>query len=387
MAPQLKAGIIGLGILGQQYLEFFEEHPAVEITALCDVRRDVAGALAAQAGAVSYAGVEEMLRAETLDLVVVATPDHLHRQPSLAAIEAGVPTLIQEKPMATTLEDAEAIYAAVERRGTRFFVNYANRAMPLDLATYHVVRHGLIGRPVYAESRLDDNISVPTRLWGARSRDFAAGSSTAHFLLSHVVDVMHWTFAPARVVEVYAISQQSVLGYTPDLYDAFLTFDTGLKARVKAEWIKHMDQIVEYYTSISGEKGTIIYNKRPGFGVQESWRANLDNHTSFAQLQQHQQDLGEQGIVLRAARHFHAQTDAYNASTVALSLEHVGPAGANGLMLVGPMLDAIGEGTLTPSSWQARGALPTHVDGLRQVRVVQAVVESAATGRPVSVDA
>ncbi|MEZ4611322.1 MAG: hypothetical protein R2838_13965 [Caldilineaceae bacterium] len=55
----------------------------------------------------------------------------------------------------------------------------------------------------------------------------------------------------------------------------FLTFDSGLKVRVKAEWIKHMDGIVEYYTSISGDEGTVIYNKRPGFGVQESLACQL----------------------------------------------------------------------------------------------------------------
>jgi predicted dehydrogenase len=387
MSTKLKTGIIGLGILGNQYLDFFKQHPLVELTALCDVRQLVAATLAASIGASAYESFSAMLREQRLDLVVVATPDHLHREPSLAALTAGVPTIIQEKPLATTWEDAEAIYEAVERGSSRLFVNYANRAMPLDLATYYVVQKGLIGQPIYAESRLDDNISVPTQLWGSRSREFATGSSTAHFLLSHVVDIMHWTFAPARVIEVYAISQQEVLGYTADLYDAFLTFDSGLKVRVKAEWIKHMDQIVEYYTSISGAQGSIFFNKLPGFGVQESWRANFSNNISWDELQQHQETLGAQAIHLRASRHFRPKNDEYDVSTVTGSLEHSGQTGGNGLMLIKPMLDAITENSLTPSSWQQRGPLPTHIDGLRQVRVVQAIIESAKSGRPVPVDA
>lgn len=381
MATPMRAGIVGLGILGKQYIDFFGSRDDVQVAAVCDVRQAVADEMAARLEAAAYADVKAMLAEQRLDLVVVATPDHLHLQPALAAIEAGIPAIIQEKPLATTLADAETIYEAVEQHGTRFFVNYANRAVPLDLATHYVVQQGIIGRPVYAESRLDDNISVPTGLWGSRSAEFAAGSSTAHFLLSHVTDWMHWVFAPARVVEVYALSQEAVLGYTPDLYDAYLHFDSGLKARVKAEWIKVMEPIVEYYTSISGTEGTIIYNKRPGFGVQESWCANVAGH---ADLQAHQAALAAQGIVLRASQYTRPPGDDYYAPSVSVALDHYGPDQSTGMMLVGPMLDAIQQGTLQPPSWQGRGPLPTHVDGLRQVQVVHAIVESARTGRPVT---
>ena len=387
MPVKLKAGVIGLGILGRQYMDLFAQHDAVEVAAVCDVRGAVAEQAAASVGAAAYSDARAMLAEQTLDLAVVATPDHLHVEPSLAAIEAGVPTVIQEKPLATTLADAETLYNAVERRGTRFFINYANRAMPLDLATYYVVQKGLIGRPIYAETRLDDNISVPTALWGERSAEFAAGSSTAHFLLTHVIDLMHWMFAPARIVDVYAVRQDIVLGYTPDLYDSFLTFDSGLKVRCKAEWIRYMDEIVEFYTSISGERGTIIFNKRPGFGARESWRANFGDVAAGMDLQPHLDALGSQGIYLRASRHCRPQGGGYYAPSVALSLQHDGPDAATGMMLVGPMLDAVLEGTLQPSSWTERGPLPTHEDGLRQVRVVHAIEESARTGRPVAVSA
>ena len=145
-------------------------------------------------GARAYTDYGELLRQHALDLVVVATPDPLHREPVIAALEAGVPNIIQEKPLATTVEDAGAIYEAVERRRARLFVNYANRGAAQDIATHYVIQQGLLGPVVYGEARLDDNITVPTGLWGQRSRACAAGSSTAHFLLSHVVDLLRWYF-------------------------------------------------------------------------------------------------------------------------------------------------------------------------------------------------
>jgi len=252
-----------------------------------------------------------------------------------------------------------------------------------------VIQNNLLGRMVYGEARLDDNISVPTQMWGDRTKDFAAGSSTAHFLLSHVVDLLRWYFSPAEVTDVYAMSQQEVLGYTPDLYDAFLTFNTGLKVRVKAEWIKHMDQLVEFYLCFSGSEGTLVYNKLPGFGVEQGWRANLSGKLGADALFQHQNALLNLGVNVGAKVHRPspvAGTLAAGGGETALALEHVGPVAGGGVMaLGGPIIDGILQNTPEPTSWQGRGALPNHLDGLRQTQVVMAIVESSRTGKPVSV--
>jgi predicted dehydrogenase len=387
MTNLLQAGVIGLGMLGRQHAEFLHQHPAIQLTAVADPRAEARAALAAATGATPYPDAEAMFQAHRLDLVVVATPDHLHRAPTLAAIAAGVPNIIQEKPLATTLADAEAIYEAVERSGTRLFVDFANRASPLDIATRYVIQQGLLGQVVYGEARLDDNITVPTEMWGDRTRDFAGNSSTAHFLLSHVVDLLRWYFAPAEVTEVYAISQQAVLGYTPDLYDAFLTFDNGMKIRAKAEWIKHIDQLVEFYLAFSGSEGTLIYNKRGGFGVEDGWRANLTAQVTVAALQQHQDALFERGANVTALVHRPMPSTgqlAAGGGQTALALEHRGPSHGGTMALMTPFIDAILEETLEPSSYRGNGPLPTHLDGLRQTQIVTAIVDSARTGEPVA---
>ncbi|MDZ7704238.1 MAG: hypothetical protein U5L04_07145 [Trueperaceae bacterium] len=63
--------------------------------------------------------------------------------------------------------------------------------------------------------------------------------------------------------------EQRVLGYTPDLYDAFLTFDDGAKFRVKAEWIKHIDGLVEFALDFSGSEGSFGTSNIP---VLARWR-------------------------------------------------------------------------------------------------------------------
>ena len=385
MSEQLKAGVIGLGILGSQHVRFLDDQPEVEVTAVADIRGEKAQEISRRVGAQYYTDYERMLREQRLDIAVIATPDPLHREPVLAAIKAGVPTIIQEKPMATTVADAEEMLEAAERAGARIFINFSNRGSPLDRATYYVIRQGLLGEIVYGEVHLDDNISVPTRMWGGRTREWVAGSSTAHFLLSHVVDFLRWVLAPAEVTEVFAISQQKVLGYTPDLYDAFLTFDNGCKFRVKAEWIKHIDGLVEFALTFSGSEGTLTYIKRPGFGEVEGWRANVSDRVTPEELLAHQERLLEQGVNVRALLHRPTPT--------------AGELQAGGGELKGGLeafalpqnwwrvgrgfIDAVLEDTLTPSSWTGYGPLPSGIDGLRQTQIVCAIVDSAERGQVV----
>ena len=124
MANHIRSAVIGLGIMGRQHTEALFEHHDAEPVAVADIRAQVAEDVGAQFGAKPYSDYNEMLKNEDLDLVTVATPDPLHRESVVGAIEAGVPNIIQEKPFTTTVVDAEAICEAVEKRGTRVFMNF-----------------------------------------------------------------------------------------------------------------------------------------------------------------------------------------------------------------------------------------------------------------------
>lgn len=390
MSDRLKTGVIGLGILGSMHADFVQSYSKTQLAAVSDIRGEVAEGYAARTGddCRPYTDYREMLRREKLDLVVVATPDPLHREPTVAALDAGVPNIILEKPMATTLADAEAIYNAVVRHDAKLFVDFSNRAAPMDVATRYIAQNGLVGRVVYGECRVDDNITVPTKMWGDRTKEWAAGSSTAHFLFSHIVDLFRWYFAPAEVTEVYAISQREILGYTPDLYDAYLTFDSGMKVRIKAEWTKHIDELVEFYLTLSGSEGTVIYNKLPSFGTVAGWRANLAKRLSADELLAHQASLLAQGSNVGALLHRPNPTSgalAAGGGELSPALEYRGACAASPMALMPAFIDAILEDTLEPKGWPHLGALPSHLDGLRQTQVVSAIIESSETGRPIQV--
>ncbi len=93
-----------------------------------------------------YGDYAEMLRTEKPELVAVATPDHLHRRVVEAAVEAGARGIFCEKPIATTLEDADAMVAVVRAAGVTMSVNYTRRWFPEFVEARRIVRAGGIGR-------------------------------------------------------------------------------------------------------------------------------------------------------------------------------------------------------------------------------------------------
>lgn len=374
--PPLNLGIIGVGLLGGQHARTAATHPDVTLKAISDLRPKVGQQMAQETGSTWYKDYHTMLQKEALDLVIVATPDPLHKDPVIAAAKAGVPHIITEKPLATTPTDARRMRDAVLKSGATFNILFPNRFNPLDRVVHYIVQNGLIGAPVHGDVRLDDNISVPTTMWGNRSRSWAGGSSTAHFLLSHVVDLLRWYFHPADIVEVYAISQHRVLQYTPDLYDAYLTFDHGLTVRVKAEWIRRMDALVEFELGFSGEKGGLYYRKHPAFRSERGLRLDLDNITP-AQLSKHQKALNQQGIQSKLISDPQARTP----HVLEFYAEHnpIQPSAA-----LGHYFTTLRNKTNGPNL-EGFGPLPDLYDALRQVEIVNAIVQSAEKRRAVKV--
>jgi predicted dehydrogenase len=94
----------------------------------------------------TYTDYREMLMTERPEIVSVVTPDHLHADVVRVAIEAGVRGIFCEKPLSTTLEDANDIVTAVRAAGVTMNVNYTRRWFPEFVEARRLVRSGDLGR-------------------------------------------------------------------------------------------------------------------------------------------------------------------------------------------------------------------------------------------------
>jgi predicted dehydrogenase len=261
MERELSVGIIGGGIVGTNQVRILSQIPGVKVVAVSDVVEEKARRASSIVGARPYSDYRKMLREEVLDLVSVATPDHLHRQPVIDSIDSGIRNLVCEKPLATSLEDAYEIKKAVRRKNVRFCVDFENRWLPTFKAVKMAVSEGIIGEPVYASAVLSDRIDVPLEMWGPPESSWARNSTCADFLLSHWTDLMRWIIG--RDAEtVYAVSHSKRLGFTPDYFQAIMHFEGHFTSYFESSWILSRSQpnIVSSTFDVVGTNGTVYCN-------------------------------------------------------------------------------------------------------------------------------
>ena len=115
-SERIRAGVIGCGGRGQLLTGEFKES-GTEVAAVCDVYEPnlEEGRKVASTGARPYSDYRRMLEDKSLDVVIVATPEHSHAQPVVDAVEAGKDVYV-EKPLAHTIEDGFRMVEAVRRR-------------------------------------------------------------------------------------------------------------------------------------------------------------------------------------------------------------------------------------------------------------------------------
>ncbi|MBW8769479.1 MAG: Gfo/Idh/MocA family oxidoreductase [Gemmatimonadetes bacterium] len=122
-ASPLGIGVVGAGAIAQvAHLPVLAKMRGVRLVALCDNDRPKARALADRFEVPdTYTDIEDLLEADGLDAVVIATPNHLHEPHVLSAIAAGVDVLC-ERPMALTARGIDRIITAAERAGRKVLV-------------------------------------------------------------------------------------------------------------------------------------------------------------------------------------------------------------------------------------------------------------------------
>ncbi|QQV79435.1 oxidoreductase (plasmid) [Sphingomonas aliaeris] len=156
-------GLVGYGLGGRAF-----HAPYIRVTEGLTLRavvsRDPAKVHADLPGMPVVPNIAELLAIDGIDLVVVSSPDHLHADHALVALEAGKHVLV-DKPFATTLTDARRIRAAAEQRG-RLLTVFHNRRWDGDFLTLHkLMADGVLGEIVLFESHFDRWRPIPARVW------------------------------------------------------------------------------------------------------------------------------------------------------------------------------------------------------------------------------
>jgi predicted dehydrogenase len=202
---QIGVAVIGSGRIGTLRAEMARRHPAVRFLGVSDSDIDKARTLGARVGAqMAVTDGEALIAHPEVDAVFVSTPEGAHVAPVIAALEAGKPVLV-EKPLATTLEDADRIIAVLEARQGDLRVGYSRRFKECFLRSKEQLLHGRLGQITGGLARVYNSRA---QAFAILARDPEA--TPVVDVLTYYVDLMHWFQAGERPVEVVARGSKGV---------------------------------------------------------------------------------------------------------------------------------------------------------------------------------
>ncbi|HVV72606.1 MAG TPA: Gfo/Idh/MocA family oxidoreductase, partial [Verrucomicrobiae bacterium] len=251
MKTKLRLGIIGAGSVVReiyQYLYFRSRYsPMLEICAVADPNSDYRnwfGDLAGLPEERRFTTYQDLLRNVQLDAVQVNTPDHLHCQPTVDALSAGVDVVVP-KPAAATLQDAHLMLDTARRKRRFLGVDFHKREDPRIKEAQARLQSGRYGTFQAAVFYMLDKLEVADPNHSPRffaSPDFAERNTPVSFLTVHMADaLMHLVGLIPMEVRAIGYAQKlptlrpiAVRGY--DLVDTEIMFSTGAVAHILTGW-------------------------------------------------------------------------------------------------------------------------------------------------------
>jgi predicted dehydrogenase len=210
---RLRVAVIGVGHLGRFHARIYAEHPLCRLVAVVDPNAERARAVAAEAGCDALEDAAQL--PADLDAVSVAVPTVDHARVAIPLLERGVPALI-EKPLASSLEEADAILGAARRGGCQVAVGHVERFQP---GLRKVREMGL--RPRFIECH---------RLAPFSFRSLDVG--VVHDLMIHDLDLV--LDLVGSDVASFDAAGGAILTEREDLASVRLVFENGARANVTA---------------------------------------------------------------------------------------------------------------------------------------------------------
>jgi len=160
MSEKKKAAVIGYGGMGGWHVDHILKSDVVELAGIYDIKEEKQE-LARSRGIRAYSSREELLADPEIEMVTIATPNDVHEEIAVAALEAGK-NVLSEKPVTLSLESLERMIAASKKAGKIFSV-HQNRRFDVDYLAMRQLRDsGEIGEIINIESRIHGSRGIPS---------------------------------------------------------------------------------------------------------------------------------------------------------------------------------------------------------------------------------
>ena len=281
----LRIGILSFAHMhAASYASAVQSLPGVELAGVADRDNDRAKVMAGHYGVPAYSSYESLLTDGDVDAVIVGSENVRHRElVELAASHKKA--VLCEKPLATTIEDAEAMIAACESAGVPLYTAFPCRYHPAYVRLRQTVHGNELGTLMAART---SNHGGNPGGWFLDKTLSGGGAAMDHTV--HVTDLLR-DLTQAEPVEVYAeINNNIQHADFDDVALLTITFDNGFFATLDGSWSRPKSFWTwgDVTITLTGTGGTanldmfaqnhVVFSDRDGKASLSNWGDNMDRH-------------------------------------------------------------------------------------------------------------
>jgi predicted dehydrogenase len=241
----IPVAVVGVGSMGQNHVRVLMDLPDVELVGIADCNLDATRNIARKYNLPAFADHASLFDARKPAAVVIAAPTHAHFEIAMDALARGINVLV-EKPIASTLAQAEAMIARAQQMKVCLSVGHIERFNPAVIELKRRIDRGELGKVFMLHARRQS--PFPGRI-----RDVGV----ANDLATHELDMMCY-LTGSRVAQISAqVSQVLAHDTREDIVFGLLRFANGVLGVLDVNWVTPTS-VREL--SITGERGMFVVN-------------------------------------------------------------------------------------------------------------------------------
>lgn len=283
-ASKLRYGFIGAGGIAGAHMRELARRDDVDIVAMADISEESMQRYRERFGIASaYTDWKEMLALEDLDAVSICTPNKLHEQPTIDALQAGCHVLC-EKPLADSAAAGARMLAAAKGADRKLVIAFQYRFHPRTRFIRQAFDAGQLGRILFGRVKALRRRGIPN--WGVFGRKDLQGGGPLIDIGVHVLEMTHYAMGSPTPTSASA-DMFTYIGDQPsdqvesawkgwdyktytveDLAVGRIRFENGTVLHIEACFAAHIDQDVWNF-ELLGDKGGARWDP-PGIFTDEA---------------------------------------------------------------------------------------------------------------------
>ena len=253
---KIKTGIIGTGKVGHLHAAALTSNQKSEFTSVLGRSPEKTNKFADQYGVKAYTDLDAFLKESGVEAVCICTPHPAHRDPSVAAAEAGIHLLI-EKPLASSLEDCDAILDAVEKSDVKLGMLCQRRFYEPCARIRECIESGKIGRPILGTVTVlgwRDQDYYDSDSWRGTWKEEGGGVLVNQAV--HQLDLLLWYMGPVAEVSGYWGNLNHPSIEVDDTAVASIRFKSGALGQVLVS--NSYNPAIHGKVSVLGSNGSLV---------------------------------------------------------------------------------------------------------------------------------